>query len=89
MSGEKQRWEDSRQREEEEGGGAWRGDRKLEGPERQPVFNWELGGASIPAFFRLLRDFQGLLDKTLVRGVAGDEDPRAPCHEPEWELRHR
>ena len=88
MSGGKRGWEDSRQREEGEGGGAWRGDRKLEGPERQPVFNWELGGAGNPAFFRLLRDFQGLLDRTLVRGVACDEDPRAPRHELEWELRY-
>lgn len=48
VSREKQRWEDSRQREEREEGGAWRGGRKLEGPERQPVFNlsWE-GRASL------------------------------------------
>lgn len=53
VSGEKRRWKDSRQRGEREGGGAWRGGRKLEGPERQPVFNLSWGGAGIPAFFRL------------------------------------
>lgn len=89
VSGEKRRWKDSRQRGEREGGGAWRGGKKLEGPERQPVFNLSWGGRASLLFLGYERFSGSAFQGTGVEGgLACDESPRVPCCELELGLRY-